>query len=118
MKNISAAALLFIFSSYLFSYYCPYFNSNYDYFIINAEGLTEKQLQKIIQLKDQYQPKFHELKQKIAIEKIKIDIEMCKEKRNQKIIDESIQLNIEYNKELKKIANDFLKEYNRIKTEN
>ena len=43
---------------------------------------------------------------------------MCKEKRNQKFIDESIQLNIEYNKELKKIANEFLREYNRIKTEN
>lgn len=93
MKKI--AALLFIFSSFLFSYYCPYSNYHYDYFIINAEGLTEKQLQKIMQLKEKYQPKFHELKQKI-------NIEMCKEKRNQKIIDESIQLNIEYNKELKK----------------
>ncbi|AEM20753.1 hypothetical protein Bint_0117 [Brachyspira intermedia PWS/A] len=115
MKKISAL-LLFIFSSFLFSYYCPY--DNYDYFIINAEGLTEKQLQEIIKLKEKYQPKFHELKQKINIEKIKIDIEMCKEKRNQKIIDESIQLNIEYNKELKKIANEFFKEYNKIKTEN
>ena len=116
MKKI--AALLCIFSSFLFSYYCPYSNYHYDYFIINAEGLTEKQLQKIMQLKEKYQPKFHELKQKINIEKIKIDIEMCKEKRNQKIIDESIQLNIEYNKELKKIANEFLEEYNKIKTEN
>ena len=89
MKKI--AALLFIFSSFLFSYYCPY--DNYDYFIINAEGLTEKQLQEIIKLKEKYQPKFHELKQKISIEKIKIDIEMCKEKRNQKM-----QLTIEYNK--------------------
>lgn len=114
MKKI--AALLFIFSSFLFSYYCPY--DNYDYFILNTEGLTEKQLQEIIKLKEKYQPKFHELKQKINIEKIKIDIEMCKEKRNQKLIDESIQLNIEYNKELKKIANEFLKEYNKIKTEN
>ncbi|WP_297245142.1 hypothetical protein [uncultured Brachyspira sp.] len=43
---------------------------------------------------------------------------MCKEKRNQKITDESMQLTIEYNKELKKIANDFFKEYNKIKTEN
>ena len=87
-------------------------------FLINEEGLTENQLQKIIELKTEYQPKFHELKQKINIEKIKIDIEMCKEKRNQKIIDEIIQLNIEYNKELKKIANEFLKEYNKIKAEN
>ena len=117
MKKIFVLILLFALSSFLFSYHyhCDYI---YDYFLINEEGLTENQLQKIIELKTEYQPKFHELKQKINIEKIKIDIEMCKEKRNQKIIDESIQLNIEYNKELKKIANEFLKEYNKIKAEN
>ena len=70
MKKISVLILLFTLSSFLFSYY------HCNYFLINEEELTEKQLKEIIKLNTEYQPKFHELKKKI----------------NQKVIDESIQL--------------------------
>ena len=40
---------------------------------------------------------------------------MCKEKPNKNLIDESINLNMNYKKELKKLSNEFLQEYKKIK---
>ncbi|MEI0558224.1 hypothetical protein [Brachyspira intermedia] len=95
------------------NYYCA--NEPYTYFIYNEDSLTEKQLNEIMRLKDKYQPKISELRKKMYLERTKINLEMSKKNPDELIINNSIKLNMEYAKELKKIANDFLQEYNEIK---
>ncbi|MEI0701216.1 hypothetical protein [Brachyspira intermedia] len=95
------------------NYYCA--NEPYTYFIYNEDSLTEKQLNEIMRLKDKYQPIISELRKKMYLERTKINLEMSKKNPDELIINNSIKLNMEYAKELKKIANDFLQEYNEIK---
>ena len=94
-------------------YYCT--DEPYTYFIYNEDSLTEKQLNEIIELKSEYQPKISELRKKMYLERTKINLEMSKKNPDELIINNSLKLNMEYAKELKKIANDFLQEYNEIK---
>lgn len=91
-------------------YYEPY-----TYFIYNENSLTEEQLNEIIELKSEYQPKISELRTKMYLERTKINLEMSKKNPDELVINNSLKLNMEYAKELKKIANDFLQEYNEIK---
>ncbi|CRF35460.1 hypothetical protein BRSU_2671 [Brachyspira suanatina] len=95
------------------NYYCT--DEPYTYFIYNEDSLTEKQLNEIIVLKSEYQPKISELRKKMYLERTKINLEMSKKNPDELIINNSLKLNMEYAKELKKIANDFLQEYNEIK---
>lgn len=94
-------------------YYCA--DEPYTYFIYNEDSLTEKQLNEIMKLKDKYQPKISELRKKMYLERTKINLEMSKKNPDELVINNSLKLNMEYAKELKKIANDFLQEYNEIK---
>ena len=95
------------------NYYCA--NEPYTYFIYNEDSLTEKQLNEIIELKSEYQPKISELRKKMYLERTKINLEMSKKNPDELVINNALKLNMEYAKELKKIANDFLQEYNEIK---
>lgn len=94
-------------------YYCA--EEPYTYFIYNENSITEEQLNEIIELKSEYQPKISELRKKMYLERTKIDLEMSKKNPDELIINNSINLNMEYAKELRKIASDFLKKYNEIK---
>ena len=49
------------------------------------------------------------------LERTKINLEMSKKNPDELVINNSIKLNMQYAKELKKIASDFLQEYNKIK---
>ena len=49
------------------------------------------------------------------LERTKINLEMSKKNPDELVINNALKLNMEYAKELKKIANDFLQEYNEIK---
>ncbi|MEI0703032.1 hypothetical protein [Brachyspira intermedia] len=51
---------------------------NYEYFIYNEAGLTQAQLTEVMKLKSEYQSRFHDLKEKIYLEKTKMDLEMSK----------------------------------------
>ena len=123
MKNIFSitffALFLYIFLSIsLFAevnddYYCS--QEPYSYFIYNEASLTQEQLEKIIQLKTEYQPRIAELRNKMYLEKVKMNLEMSKKNPDALIINNSMKLNNEYSKEFRKIANEFLKEYNKIK---
>ncbi len=95
------------------NYYCA--DESYTYFIYNEDSLTEKQLNEIIALKSEYQPKISELRKKMYLERTKMNLEMSKKNPDELIINNSLKLNMEYAKKLKKIANDFLQEYNEIK---
>lgn len=95
------------------NYYCA--DESYTYFIYNEDSLTEKQLNEIIALKSEYQPKISELRRKMYLERTKMNLEMSKKNPDELIINNSLKLNMEYAKKLKKIANDFLQEYNEIK---
>ena len=56
-----------------------------------------------------------ELRKKMYLERTKMNLEMSKKNPDELIINNSLKLNMEYAKKLKKIANDFLQEYNEIK---
>ena len=115
MKKTLITLIIILSSLFSQTAYCYDDFYIYDYFILNEKGLNKEQLGKIIELQNIYHPKFNELRQKIYIEKLKIDLEMCKEKPNKNLIDESINLNMNYKKELKKLSNEFLQEYKKIK---
>ncbi|EKV58179.1 hypothetical protein [Brachyspira hampsonii] len=95
------------------NYYCS--NEPYTYFIYNGDSLTKAQLDKIMELKKEYQPKISELRKKMYLERNKINSEIYKRNPHELIINNSINLNMEYAKELRKIVNDFLQKYNKIK---
>ena len=123
MKNIFSIIFFALFLSIFLSmslfaevndnYYCA--QEPYSYFIYNEASLTEEQLEKIVQLKTEYQPRIAELRNKMYLEKVKMNLEMSKKNPDTLIINNSMKLNNEYSKELKKIANDFLQEYYKIK---
>lgn len=52
------------------------------------------------------------------LEKTKMNLEMSKQNPDSIVINNSRKLNIEYNKQLQKIANEFLSEYKKIKNQN
>lgn len=91
-----------------------FYPNPYSYFIYNDDSISEEQLNKINQLKAEYQPKIFELKGKIYLEKTKMNLEMSKEKPNIDVINNSINMNKKYSKELEIMANDFLKKYKSI----
>lgn len=68
-----------------------------------------------MKLKEEYQPRFHSLKQKIYLEKTKMNLEMSKQNPDPNIISSSMNLNVQYSKKLQDLANEFLAEYNNIK---
>ena len=86
---------------------------NYEYFIYNEAGLTQEQLAEVMKLKAEYQ--FHDLKEKIYLEKTKMDLEMSKKNSDPNVISNSMNLNIQYSKELQDLADEFLAKYNDIK---
>ncbi|AUJ50059.1 hypothetical protein OFS07_00450 [Brachyspira hyodysenteriae] len=88
---------------------------NYEYFIYNEAGLTQEQLAEVMKLKTEYQSRFHDLKEKIYLEKTKMDLEMSKKNSDPNIISNSMNLNIQYSKELQDLADEFLAKYNDIK---
>lgn len=88
---------------------------NYEYFIYNDVRLTQEQLAEVTKLKAQYQSKFHDLKQKIYLEKTKMNLEMSKQNPDANIITSSMNINMQYAKELQELANEFLVKYNNIK---
>ena len=88
---------------------------NYEYFIYNEAGLTEAQLAEVMKLKEEYQPRFHSLKQKIYLEKTKMNLEMSKKNSDPNVISNSMNLNVQYSKELQDLADEFLVKYNNIK---
>ena len=98
------------------NYYCA--DESYTYFIYNEDSLTEKQLNEIIALKSEYQPKISELRKKMYLERTKMNLEMAKQNPDSIIINNSIKLNMEYNRQLKTIINEFLSEYRKIKNNN
>lgn len=106
-------AVILSMSLFAEDYYCD--NEPYTYFIYNEDSLNEKQLNEIMKLKDKYQPKISALRKKMYLERTKINLEMSKKNPDELVINNSLKLNMEYAKELKKIANDFLQEYNEIK---
>lgn len=88
---------------------------NYEYFIYNEAGLTEVQLAEVMKLKEEYQLRFHSLKQKIYLEKTKMNLEMSKKNSDPNVISNSMNLNVQYSKELQDLADEFLVKYNNIK---
>ena len=88
---------------------------NYEYFIYNEAGLTQEQLAEVMKLKAEYQSRFHDLKEKIYLEKTKMDLEMSKMNSDPNIISNSMNLNIQYSKELQDLADEFLAKYNDLK---
>ena len=88
---------------------------NYEYFIYNDAVLTQEQLAEVMKLKSAYQSRFHDLKEKIYLEKTKMNLEMSKQNPDPNIISSSMNLNVQYSKELQDLANEFLAEYNNIK---
>ena len=73
---------------------------SYEYFIYNDAGLTQEQLAEVMKLKEEYRPKFHDLKEKIYLEKTKMDLEMSKKNSDPNVISNSMNLNLQYSKEL------------------
>ncbi|WP_028328819.1 hypothetical protein [Brachyspira alvinipulli] len=118
-RVITVIFIISILSVSLFAEEGYYNNCNesysYGYFIYNEEGLSEEQLSQVIQLKSKYQPKIAELRKKIYLGKTKMNLEMSKKYPNRNLIDNSKILNMQYAKELQKLANEFLAEYNKIK---
>lgn len=118
-RVITVIFIISILSVSLFAKEGYYNNCNesysYVYFIYNEEGLSEEQLSQVIQLKSKYQPKIAELRKKMYLEKTKMNLEMSKQYPNSNLIDNSKILNRQYAKELQKLANEFLAEYNIIK---
>lgn len=88
---------------------------NYEYFIYNDAVLTQEQLAEVMKLKSAYQSRFHDLKEKIYLEKTKMNLEMSKQNPDPNIISSSMNLNVQYSKKLQDLANEFLAEYNNIK---
>ena len=88
---------------------------SYEYFIYNDAGLTQEQLAEVMKLKEEYRPKFHDLKEKIYLEKTKMDLEMSKKNSDPNVISNSMNLNLQYSKELQNLADEFLAKYNDIK---
>ena len=88
---------------------------SYEYFIYNDAGLTQEQLAEVMKLKEEYRPKFHDLKEKIYLEKTKMDLEMSKKNSDPNVISNSMNLNLQYSKELQNLADEFLSKYNNIK---
>ncbi|MEI0603583.1 hypothetical protein R4K55_05120 [Brachyspira alvinipulli] len=88
---------------------------SYEYFIYNDAGLTQEQLAEVMKLKEEYRPKFHDLKEKIYLEKTKMDLEMSKKNSDPNVISNSMNLNLQYSKELQNLADEFLAKYNNIK---
>ena len=88
---------------------------SYEYFIYNDAGLTQEQLAEVMKLKEEYRPKFHDLKEKIYLEKTKMYLEMSKKNSDPNVISNSMNLNLQYSKELQNLADEFLSKYNNIK---
>lgn len=115
MKRILITSFITVIlsASLLFANNDTYSQEPYSYFIYNEDSLSQDQLSQIIKLKTEYQNKISELREKMYLEKVKMNLEMSNP--NTEAVNNSINLNRKYSKELKKIANEFLEKYKQIK---